>query len=77
MYGLRSVEIFGIPLGIFIGLFAVLMATYSLILDFTFIQNGVNNRAAEKYGWQAGFGLMVTIVWLYLEILRLIGLSRN
>jgi uncharacterized YccA/Bax inhibitor family protein len=77
MYGLRSVEVFGIPLGVFIGIVAVLLATYSLIMDFTFIQNGINNRVPEKYGWTASFGIMVTIVWLYLEILRLIGIFRN
>jgi uncharacterized YccA/Bax inhibitor family protein len=77
MFGARSYEIMGIPIGIFIGLFAVLLATYSLILDFTFIQQGVNNRVPARYGWTAAFGLMVTIVWLYVEILRIIGLSRS
>lgn len=76
-FGLRSAEIFGIPLGLIIGVLAVLMATYSLIMDFTFIQNGVNNKIPAKYGWSAAFGLMVTIVWLYLEILRILAISRN
>lgn len=76
-WGLRGVEFFGIPLGIFIGIFVVLLASYSLILDFTYIQNGVNNRVPERFGWFASFSLMVTLVWLYLEILRMIGLARN
>jgi uncharacterized YccA/Bax inhibitor family protein len=71
-YGLRgSVHIFGIPLGIVLGLFAVVLAAYSLVTDFTFIEQAV------KYGWTASFGIMVTIVWLYLEILRMIGLARR
>lgn len=77
-YGLRgSVEIFGIPLGIILGIFAVLLAAYSLVTDFTFIEQGVKNRIDQKYGWTGAFGLMVTIVWLYLEILRIFGLARR
>lgn len=77
MFGLRSITIFGIPVGIIIGLLAVLLATYSLIMDFTFIQNGINNRVPAKYGWSGAFGVMVTVVWLYVEILRIIALSRR
>jgi uncharacterized YccA/Bax inhibitor family protein len=74
-FGLRdSVEIFGIPLGVPLGIIVVLLAAYSLVLDFDGIQRGVKNGAARKYSWTAAFGLMVTIVWLYLEILRLIAI---
>ena len=77
-YGLRgSVEIFGIPLGIILGIFVVLLAAYSLVLDFDFIQRGVQNNAPRKYGWTGAFGIMVTIIWLYLEILRMLALSRR
>lgn len=76
-FGVRGFEIFGIPLGIVIGLFAVVLASISLISDYTYIQEGVENGLPEKYGWTASFGLMVTIVWLYVEILRIFGLSRN
>jgi uncharacterized YccA/Bax inhibitor family protein len=77
MFGLRSVEVFGIPLGLILGIFVVLLAAYSLVMDFTFIQQGVNNRIDAKYGWTGAFGLMVTIVWLYLEILRMFAIARN
>lgn len=77
MFGARDTLVFGVPLGIIIGIFAVLLATYSLIMDFTFIQNGINNRVEARYGWTAAFGLMVTIVWLYVEILRILAISRN
>lgn len=77
-YGLRgSVEIFGIPLGIVLGVFVVLMAAYSLVLDFDFIQRGVNNKAPRRYGWTGAFGIMATVIWLYLEILRMLAIARR
>jgi uncharacterized YccA/Bax inhibitor family protein len=77
-YGLRgSVTIAGIPLGVILGVFVVLLAAYSLVLDFDFIQRGVANKAPRKYGWTGAFGIMVTIIWLYLEILRMLALSRR
>lgn len=78
-FGLRSAEIgnTGIKWGLLIGVLAVLMAAYSLVLDFEFIKNGVDNGAPRKFGWFGAFGLVVTLVWLYLEFLRLIALQRN
>jgi len=64
-------------LGIAIGALAVLLAAYSLVMDFELVQNGVRNRVPEKWGWTAAFGLTVTLVWLYLEILRIIAIFRN
>ncbi len=72
-----SVHIFGLPLGLVLGVLVVIMAAYSLVLDFDFIQRGVNNRAPRKYGWSGAFGIMVTVIWLYLEILRMFAISRN
>lgn len=77
-WGMRtSVEIFGIPLGAILGVLAVLLGAYSLILDFEFIENGVNMRIPEKYGWTAAYGLIFTIIWLYFEILRFIAIVRQ
>ncbi|MBB3156939.1 putative YccA/Bax inhibitor family protein [Microbacterium proteolyticum] len=77
-FGLLSdVKILGIPLGVFIGVFVVIMAAYSLVLDFDQIQRGVRNGAARVYGWVGAFGIMVTVVWLYVEILRLIAIVRG
>lgn len=79
-WGLRgSVMIPGtdIPMGIALGLFAVVLASYSLVMDFTFIDEGSKNGLPERYGWTAAFGITVTIVWLYVEILRLISLARR
>jgi len=77
MFGLRSYEIFGIPLGFFLGIFVVLLAAYSLVLDFESIKAGVDSGAPVKFGWRAAFGIVVTVVWLYIEILRLLAILRG
>jgi uncharacterized YccA/Bax inhibitor family protein len=77
--GLRGVTIFGIPLGIPLGILVVIMAAYSLVLDFDQVKRGVETGQPRVYGWTAAFGIMVTVVWLYLEILRLVSyfMPRN
>jgi len=57
--------------------FVVIMAAYSLVLDFDQIQRGVRNGAPRVYGWVGAFGIMVTVVWLYVEILRMIAILRG
>ncbi len=74
---LSSVKLLGIPLGIIIGIFVVIMAAYSLVLDFDAIQQGVRNGAPRQYGWLGGFGIMVTVVWLYVEVLRILAIARS
>ncbi|MGN8129831.1 Bax inhibitor-1/YccA family membrane protein [Paenarthrobacter sp. 22069] len=77
-FGLRtSVEIFGIPLGVFIGLLAIGLAAFSLVMDFTSIEEGVRNGAPQRFSWTAAFGLTVTLVWLYVEIIRLLAILRG
>ncbi len=77
-FGLRtSVEIFGIPLGVFVGLLAVGLAAFSLIMDFTSIEEGVRAGAPQRFSWTAAFGLTVTLVWLYVEIIRLLAILRG
>jgi uncharacterized YccA/Bax inhibitor family protein len=71
---------FGLRQGAFgfaIGLFAVGLATMMLILDFDFAEQGVRNGLPERYAWLAAFGLVVTLVWLYIEILRLLAILRG
>ncbi|MDL9979053.1 Bax inhibitor-1/YccA family protein [Microbacterium candidum] len=74
---LSHAKILGIPLGVLIGVVVVIMAAYSLVLDFDMIQQGVRNGAPRQYGWLGGFGIMVTVVWLYVEILRILAIARN
>lgn len=77
-FGLRtSFEIFGIPLGVFIGLLAIGLAAFSLIMDFTSIEAGVRSGAPQRFSWTAAFGLTVTLVWLYVEIIRLLAILRG
>jgi uncharacterized YccA/Bax inhibitor family protein len=78
-FGLSSVEIgnTGIKLGLVIGILVVLLGAYSLVLDFDAIKQGVANRAPRIYGWSGAFGIMVTVIWLYLEILRMLAISRD
>ena len=77
-WGLRSWDgFFGIPLGLILGVFVVIMGAYSLVLDFDFIQQGVRNRAPKKYTWTGVFGIMVTVIWLYLEIIRMLAIAQS
>lgn len=77
-FGLSSsVHIFGIPLGVFIGLLAIGLAAFSLVMDFTSIDQAVRQGAPEKFSWTAAFGLTVTLVWLYVEIIRLLAILRG
>lgn len=65
------------PFGIIISLVAVGLAAASLIMDFDAIKRGVEQGAPAKMAWSAAFGLIVTLVWLYLEILRLLAILRG
>lgn len=76
-WGLFGTHIGGIPLGLIIGPIAILMAAYSLVLDFTSVKQGVDAGAPRSLGWKAAFGLVLTIVWLYIEFLRLIAIFRD
>lgn len=59
--------------GIGFSLFVVVIASLNLVLDFDFIENGAERGAPKYMEWYAAFGLMVTLIWLYLEILRLLS----
>jgi uncharacterized YccA/Bax inhibitor family protein len=61
------------PVGIGISLFVVAIAALNLIMDFDMIEQGAAGGAPKYFEWYSAFGLMVTIVWLYLEILRLLS----
>jgi uncharacterized YccA/Bax inhibitor family protein len=55
----------------------VVVAALNLILDFDFIETGVTAGAPKYMEWYGAFGLMVTLIWLYIEILRLLGKARG
>jgi uncharacterized YccA/Bax inhibitor family protein len=60
-------------MGIAFSGFVVVIAALNLVLDFDFIERGVEQQAPKYMEWYAAFGLLVTLVWLYLEILRLLS----
>ncbi len=61
------------PIGIGFSLVVVVIASLNLVLDFDFIERGASARAPKYMEWYAAFGLMVTLIWLYLEMLRLLA----
>lgn len=63
--------------GIGISMFIVVIAALNLVLDFDFIEQGEANKAPKYMEWYAAFGLLVTLVWLYLEVLRLLAKLRS
>jgi uncharacterized YccA/Bax inhibitor family protein len=79
-FGVRFAAINGSGvLGIGFSVVVVIVAALNLVLDFDFIENGVSAGAPKYMEWYGAFGLIVTLVWLYLEILRLLTKlnSRN
>ena len=65
------------PLAIVVNIVIALVAAFYLILDFDFIEKGVNAPLPAHYEWYGAFGLLVTILWLYVEILRLLARLRD
>ena len=63
--------------GILFSVFVVVIAALNLVMDFDFIENGCEQGAPKYMEWYAAFGLLVTLVWLYLEILRLLSKLRS
>ncbi|MFN8146376.1 MAG: Bax inhibitor-1/YccA family protein [Candidatus Nanopelagicales bacterium] len=64
-------------IGIVLCVFGVGLAAFSLALDFESITQAINHGAPERESWRLAFGLLVTLIWLYLEILRLLAILSN
>lgn len=75
--GVASMTIMGIPLGIIVGVVAVLLGAMALIGDFDIAQKGVQGGVPSIFAWRVGFGIMVTVIWLYVEILRILAILRD
>jgi len=71
--GLRS----GGALAIIFSIICIGLAAMNLVIDFDMVEQGIRRGADEKFAWYASFGILVTLVWLYIEILRLLGYLRN
>ena len=78
MFGISIPFIHGSGIiGIGFSLFVVTIAALNLVLDFDFIENGAARGVPQYMEWSAAFGLIVTLVWLYIEILRLLSKLRS
>ncbi|MFZ4515403.1 MAG: Bax inhibitor-1/YccA family protein [Acidimicrobiia bacterium] len=74
----NAIEVFSSgPIGIVFSLIVAGVAAFNLLLDFSFIETGSQQGAPRRYEWYCGFGLMVTLVWLYLSILRVLAAARR
>jgi len=65
------------PIGIGFSVVVVIIAALNLVLDFDFIESGARAGAPKYMEWYGAFGLMVTLIWLYFEILRLLSKMRS
>lgn len=65
------------PLGITFSVVAILVGCFFLLLDFDTIEQGVRAGAPEKFAWYCAFGLVLSLVWIYLELLRLLSYFRD
>jgi uncharacterized YccA/Bax inhibitor family protein len=79
LFGINFTTVYGngTPIGIGFSLIVVAIAALNLVLDFDFVEQGVAYGAPKYMEWYAAFGIMVTLVWLYLEILRLLAKMRS
>lgn len=71
--GLRS----GGALAVIFSLLCIGIAAFNLVLDFDMIERGIRQGAPQQLAWYASFGITVTLIWLYIEILRLLGYARR
>ncbi len=77
-FGIHFVAINGSgPIGIAFSLFVVAIAALNLVLDFDIIEQGVRNGSPKYMEWYGAFGILVTLVWLYLEMIRLLSKLRS
>lgn len=65
------------PLGILLTLFILGVASMNLILDFHFIERGISNNSPKSGEWWGAFGLLITVIWVYIEMIRLLSKVRN
>ena len=78
LFGMQFTSIFGSSLlGIGFSLFVVGIAALNLVMDFDFIESAAEQGAPKYMEWYGAFGLMVTLIWLYMEILRLLSKLRG
>lgn len=73
MRAVNNITLFGIPLGLIIGVLAVFIGVLCLVRDFDAVKVGVANNVPEKYSWLCTFAIMTDVIWIYLEILKILS----
>ena len=73
MRAVNSITVFGIPLGVIIGVLAVFIGVLCLVRDFDAVKVGVASNVPVKYAWLCTFAIMTDVIWIYLEILRILS----
>ena len=73
MRAVNNITLFGIPLGLIIGVLAVFIGVLCLVRDFDAVKVGVANNVPEKYLWLCTFAIMTDVIWIYLEILKILS----
>lgn len=76
-WGVRGYEVAGIPLGVILGAGMILVAAYMLIGDFEDINTAIVNGAPREFSWTVGIAIVMTILWIYIEVLRLIAILSD
>lgn len=77
-FGIQVPAIYGSGwMGILFSLFVVVMAALNFIIDFDFIEQGAKSGAPKYMEWYGAFALLVTLIWLYVEFLRLLSKIRE
>ena len=73
MTAVRNISVFGIPLGVIIGVLAVFIGVLCLVRDFDAVKVGVANGVPQRYAWLCTFAIMTDVIWIYLEILKILS----
>ena len=79
MRAVNTTPVFGIPLGVIIGVLAVFIGVLCLVRDFDAVKVGVASNVPVKYSWLCTFAIMTDVIWIYLEILKILSylMRRN
>ena len=79
MRAVNNTTVFGIPLGVIIGVLAVFIGVLCLVRDFDAVKVGVASNVPEKYSWLCTFAIMTDVIWIYLQILKILSylMRRN
>ncbi len=67
----------GVPLGLILGVILIVVAAYFLIGDLEDVRYAVENGAPKKFAWTVGFSITVTVIWIYIEVLRVLAILAN